>query len=70
MSKDPDLDNVSWAHRIHNMKFGVDFNINPEQQLREANYSGLYLFKTAAGLSGRIGGRQVEGQPLSTIGCG
>src|SRR5262249_12843477 len=28
------------------VKFGVDFNINPEQQLREANYSGLYLFKT------------------------
>ena len=40
------LDNVSWTHRIHSLKFGVDVNINREQQLREANYSGLYLFKT------------------------
>ena len=39
------LDNVSWTHRIHSVKFGVDFNINPEEQLREANYSGLYQFR-------------------------
>ena len=62
------LDNVSWSHGIHSLKVGVDFNINPEQQLREANYSGLYLFKT--GLSGRLGGRQIENQPLPAIGCG
>jgi hypothetical protein len=40
------LDNVSWTHRIHSLKFGVDIGINPEEQLREANYSGLYQFRT------------------------
>ncbi len=40
------LDNLTWTHGIHSLKAGVDFNINLEQQLREANYSGLYLFKT------------------------
>ncbi len=39
------LDNMTWTHGIHSVKFGVDINVNPEQQLREANYSGLYLFK-------------------------
>jgi hypothetical protein len=38
------LDNLTWTHGIHSVKFGVDVNINPEQQLREANYSGLYQF--------------------------
>ncbi len=38
------LDNLSWMHGIHSLKFGADFNWNPEEQLREANYSGLYQF--------------------------
>ena len=42
------LDNMTWMHGIHSIKFGVDVNINPQQQLREANYSGLYQFRNLA----------------------
>ncbi len=50
------LDNLTWAHGIHSVKVGVDFNINPEQQLREANYSGLYLFKNLADYQAALAG--------------
>ena len=50
------LDNLSWIHGIHSFKFGVDFNISPEQQLREANYSGLYLFKTLSDYLAAVAG--------------
>ena len=40
------LDNATWTHGIHTLKFGVDFNFSPEQQQRETNYSGVYTFKT------------------------
>ncbi len=50
------LDNVSWMHGVHSLKFGVDMGFNPEEQLREANYSGLYLFKTLSDYLAALGG--------------
>lgn len=54
------LDNVSWMHGIHNVKFGGDININPEEQLREANYSGLYLFKNLADYLAALAGDKTK----------
>jgi hypothetical protein len=50
------LDNLGWTHGIHSLKIGVDFNISPEQQLREANYSGLYQFNTLSDYLSAVAG--------------
>jgi len=42
------LDNISWSHGRHSLKFGVDFNFTPERQQRESNYGGDYTFNTLA----------------------
>src|SRR5436190_7424926 len=54
------LDNLSWNHGIHSLKLGVDFNISPEEQLREANYSGLYLFKNLADYLAALAGDKTK----------
>src|SRR5262249_3583790 len=40
------LDNVSWNRGRHNIKFGIDANVEPERQQREKNYGGDYAFNT------------------------
>ncbi|MCU1329168.1 MAG: hypothetical protein JWN34_4538 [Bryobacterales bacterium] len=54
------LDNLTWSHGLHTVKVGVDININPEQQLREANYSGLYLFKSLADYQAALAGDKTK----------
>lgn len=54
------LDNLTWMHGIHNLKFGVDIGINPEQQLREANYSGLYQFRNLSDYLGALAGDKTK----------
>ena len=50
------LDNVSFTHGRHNLKFGVDLNFSPEQQQRETNYGGDYTFNTLADYLAAIAG--------------
>src|SRR5262249_13930680 len=40
------LDNVTWTHGNHTMRFGGDVNVSPGRQQRETNYGGVYSFKT------------------------
>ena len=54
------LDNLSWTHGIHIMKFGVDFNISPEQQQREANFAGLYTFKNLSDYVAALAGDKTK----------
>jgi len=42
------IDNLSWTHGMHSVKFGVDVNYTPERQQREKYYGGLYEFNTLA----------------------
>ena len=50
------LDNLTWTRGRHTLKFGVDFNINPQQQQRETNYGGVYTFATLADYVAALGG--------------
>jgi len=50
------LDNLSWAHGIHNVKVGVDLNFNPQRQQRETNYGGVYTFATLSDYLAALGG--------------
>ncbi len=50
------LDIFSWTRGSHTIKFGVDMNINPQQQQRETNYGGVYTFATLANYLAAVGG--------------
>lgn len=52
------LDNVSWMHGIHSVRFGVDLNFSPERQQREKNYGGLYSFNTLADYLAAVAGNK------------
>ena len=42
------LDNYTWTKGMHNVRTGVDFNVNPEEQRREYNLAGAYTYATLA----------------------
>jgi hypothetical protein len=54
------LDNVSWIHGIHSIKFGVDTNYTPERQQREKNYGGLYNFNTLSDYLAALAGDKTK----------
>jgi hypothetical protein len=54
------LDNVSWIHGIHSVKFGVDLNFEPEQQQREKNYGGDYTFNTLSDYLAALAGDKTK----------
>lgn len=54
------LDNVTWTHGRHSVKFGVDVNINPQRQQRETNYGGVYTFATLADYLAALGGNNAK----------
>ena len=52
------IDNLSWTHGIHSVKFGVDINHTPERQQREKNYGGAYSFNTLSDYLAAFGGNK------------
>jgi len=54
------LDTLSRNTGMHSMKFGADFNISPEQQQREANFAGVYLFKTLSDYVAALAGDKTK----------
>src|SRR6266700_2466751 len=52
------LDNLSWTHGIHSVKFGADINHTPERQQREKNYGGDYSFNTLSDYLAALAGNK------------
>jgi hypothetical protein len=52
------LDNVSWTHGAHSIKFGGDMNFSPELMQREKNYGGAYTFNTLADYLAALAGNK------------
>lgn len=50
------LDNLTWSHGRHTVKFGVDLNFSPQEQQRETNYGGVYTFTTLANYLAAVAG--------------
>jgi hypothetical protein len=46
-------DDVNWARGAHNLRFGVDANLNDVQQQREDNIQGRYDFRSLADYAAR-----------------
>lgn len=59
-TRDQFLDNMSWTHGIHSIKFGADFNLEPERQQREKNYGGDYTFNTLADYLAALAGDKTK----------
>ena len=54
------LDNLTWTHSRHTVKFGVDINVSPQKQQRETNYGGVYTFSTLADYLAALGGNNAR----------
>lgn len=54
------LDNLTWTRGRQTLKFGVDFNFNPQRQQRETNYGGAYTFTTLANYLAAVAGDKTK----------